>query len=130
MGNRFRILIVDDHEAMRRGVRSLLQSAQEWEICGEAVNGADAVVKARELNPDLILMDLTMPEMNGLEAARQIRKFPSEVKIVVFSMHESEQIRQDCKAAGVNAFVSKSAAGIELVGVIRRLLAPDAAQTS
>jgi DNA-binding NarL/FixJ family response regulator len=126
MGKRFRILVVDDHEAMRRGVRTLVESVREWEVCGEAANGRDALEKTRELKPDLVLMDLTMPEMNGLEAARQIRKFSGDVKIVVFSMHESAQIRQDSKSAGVDAYVSKSAAGNELVDEMKRLLSDSA----
>jgi DNA-binding NarL/FixJ family response regulator len=126
VSKRFQILVVDDHEAMRRGVRSLLTRAALWEVCGEAVNGRDAVEKARALKPDLIVMDLSMPDINGLEASRLIRLFAPRIKIVVFSMHESPQVRQDCRAAGADAFVSKSASEDDLIDAIRSLLPAEA----
>src|SRR5690242_10663478 len=104
----YRVLVVDDHQVMRKGVRALLESDSAWEVCGEAENGRLAVEKTRELNPDLVILDLTMPEMNGLEAARQIRQVSPQTKIVIFSMHESPQVRKEARDAGADAFVSKS----------------------
>jgi two-component system, NarL family, response regulator NreC len=122
MQKSYRVLIVDDHQVMRKGIRALLENDPVWQVCGEAENGRQAVTKARELNPDLIILDLTMPEMNGLEAARQIRNSSPDAKIVIFSMHESPQVRKESRDAGANAFVSKSALGDELSSVSKKLL--------
>jgi two-component system, NarL family, response regulator NreC len=122
MQKSYRVLIVDDHQVMRKGIRALLENDPVWQVCGEAENGRQAVTKARELNPDLIILDLTMPEMNGLEAARQIRNSSPDTKIVIFSMHESPQVRKESRDAGANAFVSKSALGDELSSVSKKLL--------
>lgn len=120
---------MDDHQVMRKGIRALLENDPVWQVCGEAENGRQAVEKARELRPDLIILDLTMPEMNGLEAARQIRSSSPDAKIVIFSMHESPQVRKESRDAGANAFVSKSALGDELSSISKKLLDP-AAQSS
>jgi|SRR5690242_17355944 len=122
MQKSYRVLIVDDHQVMRKGIRALLENDPAWQVCGEAENGRQAVEKARELRPDLIILDLTMPEMNGLEAARQIRNSSPDAKIVIFSMHESPQVRKESRDAGANAFVSKSALGDELSSVSKKLL--------
>ena len=129
MQKSYRVLIVDDHQVMRKGIRALLENDPVWQVCGEAENGRQAVEKARELRPDLIILDLTMPEMNGLEAARQIRSSSPDAKIVIFSMHESPQVRKESRDAGANAFVSKSALGDELSSISKKLLDP-AAQSS
>ena len=124
-GARFRILLVDDHEVMRRGIRALLGGEGPWEIAGEAQNGKEAVEKVEELKPDLIVLDLTMPVMNGLEAARAIRKIAPRTKILIFSMHESPQITREAKDAGADAFLSKSAMADELPLLVKRLLDSD-----
>lgn len=121
---------MDDHQVMRKGIRALLENDPAWLVCGEAENGRQAVEKARELRPDLIILDLTMPEMNGLEAARQIRNSSPDAKIVIFSMHESPQVRKESRDAGANAFVSKSALGDELSSVSKKLLDPAAGSSS
>jgi YesN/AraC family two-component response regulator len=90
---KLRILVVDDHSLVRRGLVSSLEG-DEWIICGEAENGKDAVVKFATLSPDLVLMDISMPVMNGIEAVREIRKLSRSVKIVMLSMHDSLQIRE------------------------------------
>src|ERR1700756_5296514 len=93
-----RLLIVDDHEVVRRGIRSLLADHNRWEVCGEAVDGQDAVDKARELKPDLIIMDVSMPRLNGLEAVRQVRGILPDCEVLVLSQHEnSEMARPDPK---------------------------------
>jgi len=122
MRESYRVLIVDDHQVMRKGIRALLENDPLWQVCGEAENGRQAVEKAGELQPDLIILDLTMPEMNGLEAARQIRNSSPGTKIVIFSMHESPQVRKESRDAGADAFVSKSALGDELSSVSKKLL--------
>jgi DNA-binding NarL/FixJ family response regulator len=119
-----RILIVDDHEVVRQGVRSVLARARpEWEICGEASDGKQAIEAARELNPDIVILDITMPKMNGLETAPQLVKICKNCKVLIFTMHESERITADVRAAGAHGYVQKSQAGRDLVLAIDALLA-------
>lgn len=109
---RMRILLADDFEVVRNGLKNLLSESGEWDICGEADNGLSAVQKTVELKPDVIVLDITMPVMNGLEAAREIRRLAPRTKIVMFSMHDSAHIAQEAKQAGADAYVAKSS-GIE-----------------
>jgi DNA-binding NarL/FixJ family response regulator len=118
-----RILIVDDHQAVRRGVESIVTRHGLGEVCGEAENGEDAVRKVRELAPDLVTMDISMPVMNGLEATRQIRGIAPQTKIVVLTMHSSPQMLEQAKQAGADDVVEKFAAEAELVKAIRRFIA-------
>jgi len=103
-----RVLIVDDHEVVRRGIRSLLQSHPGCEICGEAVDGMDAVGKARGLAPDVIIMDISMPNLNGLEATRQIRKILPQTEVVILSQHESAEMVRQAFKAGARGYVVKA----------------------
>ena len=117
----YRILIVDDHEALRRGLRSALLGAG-WQVCGEAGDGKEAGEKTEELKPDLVLLDLSMPVMSGHEAAREIlRSFP-DIKIVVFTMHESQQVRDALTKIGVHALAVKSAPLSLLLDTIQGVL--------
>jgi len=118
---RFKILIADDHEAVRRGLRSAVVSAG-WDLCGEAVHGKDAVEKVEQLNPDLIILDLSMPVMNGLDAAREIRKKAPNVKIVGFTMHESAQVREQTSMIGFHAMAAKSAPLGNLLATVKSIL--------
>jgi len=118
---RFKILIADDHEAVRRGLRSAVVAAG-WELCGEAVHGQDAVEKVQSLRPDLIILDLSMPVMNGLDAAREIRKKAPGVKIVGFTMHESVQVREQTTMIGFHALAAKSAPLGNLLATVRSIL--------
>ena len=118
---RFKILIADDHEAVRRGLRSAVVSAG-WDLCGEAAHGKEAVEKVQELNPDLIILDLSMPVMNGLDAAREIRKKAPNVKIVGFTMHESVQVREQASAIGFHALAAKSAPLGNLLATVKSVL--------
>ena len=116
----FRILIADDHEAVRRGLRSALAGAG-WRVCGEAVDGRDAIQKTLELKPDLVILDISMPNVGGLEAAREIIKSSKQTKILVFTMHESKQIREETAAIGVHALAVKSAPLSTLLATIDSL---------
>lgn len=116
-----RILIADDHEAVRRGVCAILLSRDGTEVCGEAVNGQDALEKARKLSPDLIVLDVTMPVMGGLEAAKQIHKMLPETPILIFSMHESQQLVDEAKRVGARGYVTKSQAGSKLLQAVNAL---------
>jgi DNA-binding NarL/FixJ family response regulator len=125
VASRFRILLVDDHEVMRRGIRALLSGDSDWDIAAEAQDGREAVEKVQELHPDLVVLDLTMPVMNGLEAAKEIRRVAPATKILIFSMHESPQITREAREAGADAFLSKSAMAEELPLLVKRLLGVD-----
>ena len=103
-----RILIVDDHEAVRAGVRAILQSRQGLEVCGEAANGREAVAKAQKLLPDLVILDITMPVLDGFSAAREIHKLLPNVAILLLSMHESPNLINIAKSSGASGYVSKS----------------------
>src|SRR6266566_843598 len=103
-----RILIADDHELVRRGLRSLLASRTGWNVCGEAKDGLEAVEKAKQLHPDVVLLDITMPEMNGLDAARLIRKDDPTMEIVILSQHDPHEMSSRAIEAGARDYISKS----------------------
>jgi DNA-binding NarL/FixJ family response regulator len=114
-------LIADDHEVVRQGIRALLETHDGWVVAGEAVTGRQAVEKARQLRPDLVIMDITMPEMNGLEATRQIRKELPEAEVLVLSVHDSEQLVREVLEAGARGYVLKSDAGRDLIAAVETL---------
>jgi len=117
-----RILIVDDHEIFRRGLRSLLESHPDWEVCGEAKDGQEAVELAKQLQPDIIVLDVTMPRLNGLDAARIIRKLVHQSKVVILSQHEMAAMKQEALKSGADAYVTKSEVSKELMVAIESLL--------
>lgn len=119
---RKQILIADDHEMLRRGVRTLLENEPDWEICGEAFDGQDAVAKANSLRPDLVILDINMPVLNGLAAVRLILRNRPQTKILVFTVHDSDQTVKEIHAAGAHRFLSKSNASDDLLRVVRELL--------
>jgi len=116
-----RILIADDNDAVRRGVVGILSSETGWQVCGEARDGAEALQKARELLPDLILLDVSMPGMNGLEAARLLRQELAEVKILVISQHDPIHLLPSVVEAGGDACVDKGRLGTDLVASIKNI---------
>jgi PAS domain S-box-containing protein len=119
---RRRILIADDHEVLRRGIRTMIESEKDWEVCGEAIDGKEVVDKAAALNPDLIILDINMPVLNGVAAVRQILRNRPQTKILVFSVHDSEQTVRETLSAGAHGYLSKAKAGQELVQVVKLLL--------
>jgi len=116
-----RILIADDHEVVRHGIRALLETHDGWVVAGEAVTGREAVEETRRLQPDLVIMDITMPEMNGLEATRQILKEVPGVEVLVLSVHDSEQLVREVLEAGARGYVLKSDAGRDLITAVETL---------
>jgi len=116
-----RILIVDDHAVVRRGVRSLLESRDGWEVCGEATTGRDAVEQSRRLRPDVVVMDLSLPELNGLDATRHILKDAPETEVLVLTMHQSEELARDVLQAGARGYVLKSDADENLISAVDSL---------
>lgn len=119
---RRRILIADDHEMMRRGLRGLIESHQEWAVCGEAVEGDEAVRKSAELNPDLVIMDINMPGLSGIDAAVKIRKENASTRILFFTVHDSDQVLQEIVDVGAQGYVAKSRAGQDLVEAVHAVL--------
>ena len=103
-----RILIVDDSSLVRQRLRELLQQHPNWDVCGEAANGRDAIEKVQELNPDVIVLDFLMPGMDGLQAAREIGRVVPAVPILMFTMHMSRQLMQEARKVGIRGAVAKS----------------------
>lgn len=103
-----RILIADDNPHVRHGLRTLLEHNPQWQVCGEAVDGRDAVVKAKELSPDLVVLDFLMPGLNGLEAAREIHKSVPSVRLLMCTMYLSPQLTEVAKSSGVQGAVPKT----------------------
>jgi DNA-binding NarL/FixJ family response regulator len=116
-----RILIVDDHAVVRRGVRSLLESQPGWEIAAEATTGREAVDLARQLQPDIVVMDLSLPELNGLDATRQILKESPRSEVLVLTMHHSEELARNVLQAGARGYVLKSDADQSLIAAVESL---------
>ena len=114
----FRILIVDDHAVVRRGVRALLEGHDGWEVCGEATNGHEAIAKVIELEPDLVVLDVSLPGLNGLEATPQILKASPNTEVLVLTMHHSDELVRQVLRSGAKGYVLKSDADHSLVEAI------------
>ena len=119
--NVLRILIADDHEVARRGIRALLDGHPGWEVCAEAKDGREAVEFANKMKPDLVLMDIGMPNLNGLDAARQILSTAPDTRILILTMHDTEQVVREVLSAGARGFLLKSDAGRDLVAAVEAL---------
>ena len=114
-----RVLIVDDHAFVRRGVQTILESFPEWELCGQAVNGLEGVRLADQLKPDVVLMDVSMPEKDGIEATRLVRQANVHIKIVLLTLHESAEVLRSGFRAGANGYLLKADAEEELIKALR-----------
>jgi two-component system, NarL family, sensor kinase len=120
--SRRRILIADDHELLRRGLRSMLENETDFQVCGEAIDGADALEKTLSLAPDLVILDINMPALNGLAVVRQVLRARSETKILIFTVHDSEQTMLETALAGAHGYLSKGRAGRDLIAAVRTVL--------
>lgn len=116
-----RILIADDHDLIRRGVKSLLEMHNGWKVCAEASKGPEAVEKVEQLKPDVVIIDVCMPELNGVEATRQIRKVSPRTEVLVLSVHHSEHLIREILDAGARAFVVKTDCDVDLVRAVEAL---------
>lgn len=117
-----RILLADDHDVVRRGLKVLLQEHADWTVCGEAVSGREAVDLAREAQPDIAIVDLMMPDLNGLETTRQIRKVSASTQVLIFTMHQNESLVHDVLEAGARGYLLKSDAEQHIVTAVEALL--------
>src|ERR1041385_8830111 len=113
-----RILIVDDHDVVREGVRSILRKRSDWEIIGEASNGPEALAQTESLKPDVIILDITMPQMSGLDVARKITQMTPTSRVVMFTMHDSGTVEQAVKGSGAHGLVLKLNAARDLVKAV------------
>jgi DNA-binding NarL/FixJ family response regulator len=116
-----RIVVVDDHAVVRRGVRALLESQPGWEVAAEATTGREAVEVVRRLQPDIVIMDLSLPELNGLDATRQILKESPRTEVLVLTMHHSEELARNVLQAGARGYVLKSDADESLIAAVESL---------
>jgi DNA-binding NarL/FixJ family response regulator len=114
-----RILIADDHDIVRAGIRAFIKREPGWEVCGEAADGREAVTLAEKLQPDVVVLDVTMPELNGLEAASQIKKRSPSVEVVILTAHESEDLVHQVFHAGARSYVLKTEAAKHLIPAVR-----------
>ena|ERR1700722_9592319 len=117
-----RILIADDHELMRRGLRSILATRPDWEVCGEAVDGSDAIEKTKMLQPDILVLDISMPRVNGLEVARAVRRDYPRTQVVILSQYDESEMRPYAIEAGARGYVSKAEASRQLLAAIESLI--------
>jgi DNA-binding NarL/FixJ family response regulator len=116
-----RIVVVDDHAVVRRGVRALLESQPGWEVSAEATTGREAVDVAKRLQPDIVVMDLSLPELNGLDATRQILKESPRTEVLVLTMHHSEELARNVLQAGARGYILKSDADESLIAAVESL---------
>ncbi|HYP59492.1 MAG TPA: response regulator transcription factor [Thermomicrobiales bacterium] len=116
-----RILLADDHEIVRRGLREVLETHPDWEVCAEAENGREAVERAREHRPDVAVLDLSLPELNGLEVTRRIRRESPNTEVLVFTVHDSEELVFEALSVGARGYVLKSDGASNLIDAVEAL---------
>jgi len=116
-----RILLADDHKVVRQGTRALLSTVPEWEIVGEADNGRDAVSLTSELKPDIVILDIGMPELNGLDATRQIKKKLPDTEVLIFTGQETEELVHDVFDSGARSYIMKTDAADHLIDALKAL---------
>jgi DNA-binding NarL/FixJ family response regulator len=117
------VLIADDHELVRRGLRALIHEQPAWQVVAEAIDGREAVAKAEDFKPDVAILDITMPSLNGLEATRQIAKLSPRTRVLILSIHESDQLIHKLLGAGARGYILKADAGRDLIIAVKALLA-------
>jgi DNA-binding NarL/FixJ family response regulator len=120
MGN-LRILVADDHEIVRRGVSALLKARPGWEVCAEVADGRQAVAKTKEMRPDIVILDLGMPRLNGLEATRQIVRYNANQRVLILTVTDTEQLINEVLKAGARGFILKSDAAKDVVAAVEAL---------
>lgn len=120
------LLVADDHEIVRRGIRALIKEQSEWQIVAEAEDGREAVTKAAEFQPDVAILDITMPSLNGLDAAKQIAKLSPRTKILILTVHESDQLIRQALDAGAAGYIFKTDASFDLINAVTALLSAKA----
>jgi len=120
------LLVADDHEIVRRGIRAVIKEQSEWQIVAEAKDGRDAVTKAAEFQPDVAILDITMPSLNGLDAAKQIAKLSPHTKILILTVHESDQLIRQALDAGASGYIFKTDASFDLIIAVKALLSAKA----
>jgi DNA-binding NarL/FixJ family response regulator len=113
------ILLADDHPLVLRGLRTALEAIEGWTVCGEARTGREAVALARQLAPEVAIIDVAMPDWNGIEATRRIRRLPKPPEVLILTMHAAEEVADEALAAGARGFLLKSDAGDEVVTAVR-----------
>lgn len=116
-----RILIADDHEAVREGLQRMIERQPGWNVCGAASTGHEAVQKAKNLKPDIVILDMSMPGPNGLEATRQIKRISGQTEVLIFTGHEMDELIPDLFEAGAKSFILKSESSLQLMEAIRSL---------
>lgn len=123
--DKIRVLVTEDHVIVREGLRAILDSQPDIQVAGEATNGLEAIKQNEELKPDIILMDISMPEMNGLDATRRIKQAHPEVKILALTMHEGDEYFFEALQAGASGYFVKGGSSAELLGALRALAQGD-----
>ena len=113
-----RILIADDHDVVREGVRSILKKRPEWQVCGEAANGQEAISHIETLRPDVVILDITMPKMSGLDVARKILRNDTQSRILMFTMHDSDTVGEAVRGTGAHGLVLKLHAARDLIKAV------------
>ena len=118
---KIRVVLADDHTVVRQGFRSLLQEDKSIDVVGEAENGRDAVLMVKKTLPDVVLLDISMPILNGVQATRQIRKFNPKIKILILSMHKDEEYVREVFLAGATGYILKQTTGPDLISAIKEV---------
>ena len=113
-----RILIADDHDVVREGVRSILKKRSDWEICGEASNGQEAISQIETLKPDVVILDITMPKMSGLDVARKVLRNETQSRVLMFTMHDSDTVEEAVRGTGAHGLVLKLHAARDLIKAV------------
>lgn len=121
------VLIVDDNARIRQSLRSTIEHDLKWQVCGEAANGAEGVSAAAQLKPDVVVLDLSMPVMNGIEAARELKKLLPAAHLLLFASFATPTLEEAARDVGIEAFVAKSEGAVQLLDNLRRMVSADAA---